>query len=102
MSQRFERPLPSVSMTGSEHIGRQFRVVHARSSQGAGRPLSLALRPFTHRRQLCVRQRPLGRIASMPTTVSKKANALIRREAIKQAVATGALKIVLAAAAARA
>jgi hypothetical protein len=44
------------------------RVVHARSSGGAGRPLSLALLPFTHRRQLCVRQRTLGQIASMPAT----------------------------------
>jgi hypothetical protein len=46
----------------------RVRVVHARSSQGAGRPLSLALLSFTHRRQLCVRQRTLGQIASMPAT----------------------------------
>jgi hypothetical protein len=60
--------LQTTPARGPQNRHRPVWVVHARSSQGGGRPLSLALLPFTHRRQLGVRERTLGQIASMPAT----------------------------------
>ena len=72
---------------------RRFRVVHARSSQGAGRPLSLALLPFTHRRQLCVSQRTLGQFASMPATGQEQPINGAGQFAPKQPLAGGAVRV---------
>ena len=61
-------PLRRHRMSGFRRIVGPLWVVHARWSGGAGRQLYDLKPPFTPRWQVCVTERPLGRIASMPAT----------------------------------
>src|ERR1700680_3252331 len=62
------RLLPEFSMTGSEHLQRHIRVVHAHLLAGAEWRLHDPQRRLTHDRLLYIIQRPFGRITSMPAT----------------------------------
>ncbi len=73
-------PLPRFSTATSEHLDWRVRVVHARWKRGAGRRRYDLKPPFTPRWQVCVTQRPLVRIASMPATGPDRPVRRCRRE----------------------